>query len=239
MEEYQEGDLLLCTVDKIEKPAVFVKLPNQQEGTIMINEIAPGRIRNLRDYVVPNKKIVCKVLRIMGDHIDLSLRRVSSKERKEVLEKYKQEQASKAGLKQILKEQEQEIREKILQDFPTIFDFFIKSKENPELIEKYIPKEFHPQVKQIIDKKKKDIEITKIINIQCFESDGIKRIKKLLSIKNEKLSIKYLAAGKLLLTLKAENFKQANTILSPIIEEIEKSAKKENCEITITEKDKK
>ena len=61
------------------------------EGTIITSEIAPGRIRNLRDYVVPKKKIVCKVLRISGNRIDLSLRRVTQKEKKEVLEQFQQE----------------------------------------------------------------------------------------------------------------------------------------------------
>jgi translation initiation factor 2 alpha subunit (eIF-2alpha) len=31
----------------------------------------------MRAYVVPNKKIVCKILRVSGDNVELSLRRVN------------------------------------------------------------------------------------------------------------------------------------------------------------------
>ena len=87
MENFEEGDLVLCTVDRIVGTVVFVKIKSKDkeiEGSIVLSEIAPGRIRNLRDYVVPKKKIVCKILRIKGENIELSLRRVSQKERKEV-----------------------------------------------------------------------------------------------------------------------------------------------------------
>ncbi len=79
----EEGDIVLCTVVKIERTTVFVKLEDGKEGTINTSEIAPGRIRNLRDYVVPDKKIVCKILSIdPKGNINLSLRRVTTKEKK-------------------------------------------------------------------------------------------------------------------------------------------------------------
>ena len=76
------GDKVLCTVDRIVGTAVFVRIDNSNiEGEIIMSEVAPGRIRNIRDYVVPKKKIVCKVLRISSSgNIDLSLRRVTQKE---------------------------------------------------------------------------------------------------------------------------------------------------------------
>lgn len=93
----EEGDLILCTVSRIEHTAVFVTLPSGEQGTIVLSEIAPGRIKNIREYVMPNKKIVCKIIRISGNNIDLSLRRVSAKERTEVMDKYKQEQTAKSA----------------------------------------------------------------------------------------------------------------------------------------------
>ena len=80
--QLEEGDIVLCTVDKIVRTNVFVHIEGHDEGTIILSEIAPGRIRNIRNYVVPKKKIVCKILRIKKGNIDLSLRRVSKKEKK-------------------------------------------------------------------------------------------------------------------------------------------------------------
>ena len=91
--DFEEGDSVLCTVERIAGTTVFVKIENNGEGSIILSEIAPGRIRNIRDYVVPKKQIVCKVLRISGDRIDLSFRRVTQKEQKEIKEKTKQEKS--------------------------------------------------------------------------------------------------------------------------------------------------
>ncbi len=81
----------MCTVDKIAGTVVFVTIDGNGQGSIVLSEIAPGRIRNLRNYVVPKKRIICKVLKISRDYVALSLRRVTQKERKELLNQYKQE----------------------------------------------------------------------------------------------------------------------------------------------------
>src|SRR3989304_1204806 len=84
----EEGDIVLCTVDRIVGTTVFVKIEGEDsEGSIITAEIAPGRIRNLRDYVIPKKKIVCKILRVQGKNIELSLRRVTSKKKKKAVVK--------------------------------------------------------------------------------------------------------------------------------------------------------
>jgi translation initiation factor 2 alpha subunit (eIF-2alpha) len=125
--EYEQGDTLLCTVDRIVGTTVFVILPNGEEGTIILSEIAPGRIRNLRDHVVPKKKIVCKILKDNGKNMHLSLRRVTPKEKKEVLEQAKQEKSYEAIIKTILKENSEEIIKKIRKSSST-YEFLQNAK---------------------------------------------------------------------------------------------------------------
>ena len=91
--ELEEGQIVLCTVDTIVGTSVFVKIEGYGEGTISTSEISPGRIRNLRDFVVPGKKIVCRILNIKGDKIYLSLRRVKQQEKKELLDKLSKEKS--------------------------------------------------------------------------------------------------------------------------------------------------
>ena len=103
----EEGELLLCTVTKIFGHSVFVNIEDfSKSGMIHISEISPGRIRNLRDYVVEGKKIVCTVLKIdkIKGHIDLSLRRVTEGQRRKKLESIKQEQKSKKIIESVAKE---------------------------------------------------------------------------------------------------------------------------------------
>src|SRR3989344_5419920 len=81
----EEGEFALGTVAKIHSHAVFVDMDEYSKGgMIHISEIAPGRIRNIRDFVRDGKKVVCKVLRINLErgHIDLSLRRVNDSQRR-------------------------------------------------------------------------------------------------------------------------------------------------------------
>src|SRR3989344_2821655 len=92
----EEGDLVLCTVKRILYHSVFVSIDEYSnlEGMVHISEIAPGRIRNLRDYVKEGKRIVCKVLKIDAQtgNIDLSLRRVGTGLRMKKVAEYKQEE---------------------------------------------------------------------------------------------------------------------------------------------------
>ena len=234
----EEGDLVLCTVIKIEGTTVFVHLPTGEKGAITTSEIAPGRIRNIRVYVVPKKKIVCKVLRIKGDHIDLSLRRVNTKERKEVMQKYKQEQTAKSALHSIVKKDLEETEQKILRDFASISDFLIQAREDEKLISKYIPKPAQEQIKKITQKKQKQIEAKKIIKLKCLEDDGVKKIKQVLKTDNKEAKITYLSAGKFQINLKGQDYKQANQELDKIIEQIKDKSKELHCEFEVSEKSK-
>jgi translation initiation factor 2 subunit 1 len=232
----EEDSLHLCTVESIHGTTVFVKLDNGKKGTIVISEIAPGRIRNLRQYVVPNKKIVCKILRISNGNIELSLRRVNSKEKKEVMEKYKQEQTAKSAIHSILKEKAKLTEEKILKDFQTLGKFLMEAKENTKLIDKYIPKTFHIQIKKITEKKKKGVEVKKIINLKCLESKGIETIKNIMNFSDDKTKITYLSAGRYQLTAKGEDYKTLNKRVDSILESLEKETKKQKCEFSFEEK---
>lgn len=235
--EYQEGDLVLCTVESVSGTVVFVNLPDKTKGTIISSEIAPGRIKNMRQYVVPNKKIVCKILRISPDknHIDLSLRRVTMKERKEVMQKFKQEQATKMAFKQILKDSTEETTNKILEKFSTLNEFLEKSKEDNSLLEKYIPKNAIEQIKKIAEKKKKEISLNFEIKLKCLESDGVKKIKNIFDFKEDKIKITYLSAGRFQLKITADDFKSGKHASTEILEKLEKKAKENSCELSYEE----
>jgi len=236
MTEIQEGDAILCTVDKIDGTTVFVKTENGLSGTIVTSEIAPGRIRNIRDYVVPNKKIACKVLRVSSNNIDFSLRRVTGKERDEVLNTYKQEQTAKSAINSITKEKAAETKEKILSKFPTLSVFLAKAKEDEKILSEYFDKEAVEQIKKIIQKKRKEVEAKKLVKIKCLENDGLKRIKNVLENTNPKLEITYISAGNIQLNVQEEDYKKANQIMNDFVDSITKKAKTLNCEISIEDK---
>ena len=123
-----------------------------------------------------------------------------------------------------------------LKDFSSLFEFLTSARENEKLIDKYIPKQYQEAIKKITQKKQKDVEIKKILKLKCLEDDGIKRIKKILTIKDAKIKVNYLTAGKFQITIKSENYKQANQELDKILQDIEKDSKSNKCDFEVSEK---
>jgi translation initiation factor 2 alpha subunit (eIF-2alpha) len=230
-----EGEILLCTVEKVSNTVTQVRLPDGREGTIISSEIAPGRIKHMRQYVVPNKKIVCKVLNSKGNNLQLSLRRVNNKEKKDVMQKWKAEQAIKVAFKRILGDKESAVKQKILENFKNLNEFMIDAKKDKKIIIKFIPKPKQEAIAKIAEKKKKNQEMKQILKVKCLEDNGVKKIKELFKFDDEKIKITYLSAGQFKLTLSVEDFKQGKKQMAEIMEELESKAKKNNCEFFATE----
>ncbi|MDE1848440.1 MAG: hypothetical protein KGH55_00165 [Nanoarchaeota archaeon] len=233
--ELEEGDVVLCTVERIEGTNVFVSIEGDGEGIIMTSEIAAGRIRNLRDYVVPKKKIVCKVLRVSGNRIDLSLRRVTQKEQKEIMEQHDSEKSYLSILRTILGDKSQEAIEKI-RETGRVTEFFESAKENPEELEKIAGQESSKKILEIINSQKKKIFILKKeIILKTTKPNGLEIIKGILTgIKG--ISVRYISAGHYSLTSESPDVKKADLAISAVISDIEKSAKNNSMEFSITEK---
>jgi translation initiation factor 2 alpha subunit (eIF-2alpha) len=229
------GDVVLCTVDRMVGTTVFVHIEGNGEGSIIMSEIAPGRIRNIRDYVVPKKKIVCKILRISGDRVELSLRRVTQKEQKEIREEYKQEKSYRSILKSVLGDGAKKITEDILKK-DRIYDFLQKAKEDKKDLEKLVGKENSKKILDILNaQKKKKAVIKKEISLISTKSNGLESIKKILG-KIKEAEVKYISAGKYSLKTESSDPKKADQKLTETIKDIEKKAKKQGMEFSIIKK---
>ena len=233
--ELELGDNVLCTVERIEGTTVFVTLDDGKEGSIAVYEIAPGRIRNLRDYVVPKKKIVCKILRISErGNFELSLRRVTAKEKKEVLDRYNQERAYTSIMKKVLGDKTEKVIEKIKAE-DSISDFFIEVKTNPKKLEKLVGKDAEKILEILNVQKTKRAVAKKEISLKSDLPNGIEVIKKVLG-SDFKAEVKYLAAGRYTIQTTSDDIKKASVMLREILEKIEKKARENKAEFSIREK---
>jgi translation initiation factor 2 alpha subunit (eIF-2alpha) len=232
----EEGEVVLCTVDKIVGTVVFVTIDGEEKrGSIILSEIAPGRIRNLREYVIPKKRIVCKILRTSGETISLSLRRVTQKEKKEALELHNQEKSYNSILRSVLKENTDKVLEEISKK-DRLPNFLEEAKENPKELEKIIGKENSNKILSILqEQKKKKTLIKKIILLRISEPNGVELIKEILK-KPENIEIKYLAAGKYSLKIESEDAKKGDQELKIFIEKIEKKSKELGAYFELKEK---
>jgi len=228
--------MVLCTVDRISGTVVFVKIEGEErEGSIILSEIAPGRIRNLREYVIPKKKIVCKVLKTSGGTVSLSLRRVTLKEKKEVMDSYNQERSYVSILKSVLKEKSEEIITKITKE-GKLYDFFEETRKDAKKLEELIGKEDAKRILDIVlEQKKKRIEIKRTIYLKTQEPNGIYILKNILESPKE-IQIKYLSAGKYSLKIETEDGKKGEQKLKMFLEEIEKKARETGAQFEVKEK---
>lgn len=231
--ELKVDDLVMCSVNKTEGTTVFVNIEGNGLGTVAFSEIAAGRIRNIREYVFPNKKIVCKVLKVSQDHIELSLRRVTGKEREEMEEEYQKEKTFRGMLKTI-SSNPSEIVSKIKEKYD-IGEFIEKVREVPSTLSEFLKKEDVERITKILsEKKEKDKEVKRIIKINDDSESGINDIKYILDVKN--VEIRYLGSSQFSIKAKAKDFKQAESILNAALQLIQKRAKEKKALLEIKER---
>jgi len=227
---YEEGENIICTVTNIVRTTVFVETLDGIKGSIVISEIAPGRIRNLRAYVVPKKIIVCKILHIRGDHLFLSLRRVKPKETKELMAAYKKGKTYESVIKKLVGKEAESILKKI-KTTQSLNDFIEAAREDSKILGKYFNKEQTATLEKVIkEKENKEKEIKKEFRLFCKAPNGILVIKKLLTGIE---GITYLGNSKFTIKRQAIDLKKLDSELNLILETIEKASRKDKCEFSI------
>ena len=254
----EENSIVLCTVKKILFHSIFVDLDEyqNQDGMIHISEIAPGRIRNIRDYVAEEKKLVCLVLRvdIEKKQVDLSLRRVPMSLRNRKNEEYKQEAKSEKLLEYIGKELKTDLKGayerigiKLMDHFGLLQIAFNEISVNGyDVIKelKFQKIEADVLVKIVQDKiKPLEINVDSILNIESFSENGVEDIKESLKAGEEfakkndiKMVVRYISAPKYQIEVFSNDYKVAEEQMEEVNEVISKEIKKRKGVFEATKK---
>ena len=205
----EESELVMCTITKIHYSTVFATLDDyNKSGMIHISEIAAGRIRNIRDYVKENKKVVCKVLRIdqVKGHIDLSLRRVSDGQRRKTVNALKLEQKAEAIISYVAKQNKidpkvvyDEAAPKIFADYKYFHHAFEDAVADLLDLNNIFDKKYASQIKELVDQRFKPriVEVTGVLELSSYEGNGLEIVQKCLDkVVSDRVDIKYLGGGK-------------------------------------------
>ncbi|MGV8150658.1 MAG: S1 RNA-binding domain-containing protein [Candidatus Woesearchaeota archaeon] len=227
-EGYPEaGDLVMCTVTNIQHNSIFVNIYEyDRQGMITISEIAPGRIRNIRDYVVEGKVVVCKVLNVNKErgYIDLSLRRVSEGQRRQKSDEIKQEtraekiiELTSHELKMPFEELYKKISEKILNQYFYIYqgfdDVIAETIDLNSMFDANIAKILEKNIREKI--KPKQIIIAGDVTISVWDENGVEIIRNALikSVKDDSAKVSYLGGGRYRIIVKGIDYKQVEKVL--------------------------
>lgn len=227
MIQIKEDDVVFCKVKKIEGTTVFLEIEEcPLEGSMVLSEVAAGRIRNLRQYVSPNRRIVCKVLRITSDHVELSLRRVTTKEREHAFERFRRETALSHVLR-VIGEDPGKVLSKIKEEYD-VFDFLEIVREQPKILEQFLPAEkAHKIIQTLAEKEGKKKTVVKNFFLLSNSERGLKDIQEILEISNAE--IHYLGSSKFSIFVEGKDFKEANLKLAEFLALIEKRAKEKKA----------
>ena len=238
----EQGEIVLATITKLMDHGAYVTLDEYDniQGFLHISEIAPGWIRAVNRFVKENEKKVLLVKKVnpqRGD-IDLSLKQVSKDQQKQKLKEVKKFEKGKTLLQNLkdnanLTDKDiEKLEDLIFSKYESVYDGLmdIARKGNSVIKELKIQKKISEPLEVLCTKiKLPSVEIRGIMEISIQSSDGIENIKKILIDilkKNSSLDIIYLGAPRYRISLNAEDFKSAEKILKPIIDEIELSITK-------------
>jgi len=235
----EPGDLVLASVHRITDFGAYVTLDEYgKEGLLHVSEVSSGWVRNIRDFVREEQKVVLKVLRVNTEkgHIDLSLRRVSRHERREKVLSWKRERKVDSLLRSVsekLKIPPEEVHAKtgmlMEEKFGGIYEGLEKAARDGSepLIEAGLPKDLATTIAEVA-KEKIRLPLVKVkgtIQLQCMKPNGAVHIRDALlsaqeieKLEEVKIHLYVVAAPKYAIEVLAEDYKEAEKILQKAAE---------------------
>ncbi len=239
-EEWPEiGELVIATVSRITDFGAYVSLDEyEKEGFLHVSEISSRWVRNIREHVREGEKVVLKVLRTDPEKklIDLSLRRVTNREKRDKILQWKKSKKAEGLLKRTAQKLEmspEEFYEKAEAPLEKAFEDVYEALESAAregaeiLIEKGVPKEIAVALTEIAKEKIKisTVKVKGILKMTCSEANGVLKIKEVL-LKSKKIGmprgtevkIFVVSAPKYQIEVTARDYKEANALLKKSVD---------------------
>ncbi len=239
-----KGEIVIGTVTRVLDFGAFVSLDEYEgkEGLVHISEVAPGWIKDIRDYVKKGQKVVCKVLDLnpKRGHIDLSIKDVNERQRREKTQQWKNELKAfkwleivgeKVGLsrKELLS-----IGKKLIKEYDTVYGAFEDAAfEGYEVLTPFVSEKLAKAMAEIAKEniKPPHVKVRGFFELRSNAPDGVERIKKALmeayKVKNDiSMKIEYIGAPKYRIVIEAEDYKTAEKSLKSITNAVLKAVKK-------------
>lgn len=228
----EAGDLVIATIETVTDYGAYAKLDEfDKRGLLHVSEISSSWIRNIHDFVREGQKMVLKVLRVDLEkgHIDLSLRRVTKRERIEKVMSWKKERKAEALVRGVAEKvglTSDEVYEKagkIIEEKFGLYEGFEKAaiEGSEALTEIGVPENIANAFVEVAHERirVKLVKVKGILEIRCMKPNGVKIIKeaffKAKAEKPKDADIKFyvIAAPKYSIEALAENYKRAEEIL--------------------------
>jgi translation initiation factor 2 subunit 1 len=236
----ETGDLVMATIESVMDYGAYANLDEyHRRGFLHISEISSARIRNVRDFVRENQKMVLKVLRVDVEkgHIDLSLRRVTKRERIEKVKSWKKDRKGEALLHAVAEKlglPVDEVYQKagiIMEQKYGLYEGFEKVvRDGQEVLTKLdIPEDIVKVIAQVAEEriKIKLVKVKGVLEVRCMKPNGVKCIqdafmsaKKSQKTKDAKIEFYVIAAPRYSVEVSADNWKRAEELIEKVGENV-------------------
>lgn len=224
-----EGDLVVGTVHKVLGYGAFANLEEYEgkEAFIHISEVSSGWVKNIRDYVRENQKIVARVLRVnpKKGHVDVSLKRIREDQRTRKIQQWKIEQKAEKLLeitaKTIGKDLDtayDEIGYRIIDEFGDLYEAFETAAEEGEdaLVSRGLDGEWAETLTKVAKKNisPPEVHITGYIDLHSYAPNGVEVIREALSsVESEEIAVQCVGAPRYRLIVTSSDYLTAENLL--------------------------
>ena len=234
------GDLVMATVENVTDYGAYVRLDEYgKRGLLHVSEISSSWIRNIRDFVREAQKLVLKVLRVdtSKGHVDLSLRRVTKRQKIEKIKSWKTERKAEALLRNVAEKlglSSEEIYEqagKVIAETFGLYEGFEKTAiEGFEALTAIGVPEKTAKAFAEVAAERIQVRLVKVkgtLEIRCPKPNGVTLIQKafLNATKTEKpkdadVRFYVVAAPKYSVEVLAENYKRAEDVFQKVSQRV-------------------
>jgi translation initiation factor 2 subunit 1 len=232
----EAGDLVMATVETVTDYGAYVKLDEfGKRGLLHVSEISSSWIRNIRDFVREGQKLVLKVLRVDTEkgHIDLSLRRVTKREKIEKIKSWKTERKADALLRGVAEKVGLSPDEvyaqagRLIDEHFGLYEGFEKaSREGFEVLTAVgVPENLARAFAEVAAERirVKLVKVKGVLEVRCTKPNGVKVIQeafldaaKAEKPKDAEVRFYVIAAPKYSVEVSAENYKRAEDVLQKV-----------------------
>jgi len=232
------GELVIGVVKRVERYGVYVDLIEYPgwEGFVHISEISLKWVRNIRDYLRERQREVFKVLRMNMDakQADVSLRRVSKRERTQKLLEWKRTQRVMRVLHLLAErsgKSSEEINSMLVEPAAkrnlALYDVFLKILDSGRLpswmkLDEKLSRLLLELIKKEIKLKKIALKAT--LKLSIATGDGVEVIRRAIreglkaAGKGEKVSITAIGSPRYLIRVEADEESRARELLEKAAE---------------------
>ena len=230
----EPGDLVVGRVDEIEDFGVFVDMLEYEDkrGLCHISEVASGWIKNVRDHVNVDQRVVAKVLDIDEDaqQIDLSLKDVNDHQRKDKIQEWKNEQKADKWMaiafgEDVSDEKYTSVANDLIASFGSLYDGFEQAAiHGEEVLEETDLSD--GELDAIVETARENVSVpyvnvTGYVSLECPSSDGVDVVTEALEAaegdgdvpEEVQLEVTYVGSPEYRIEVQAPDYKTAETAL--------------------------